>query len=695
MKRAGGLPLLCACLGIAGGFILVRSCGNLLPAAGGLPRLCSTILSFPLILFVPGVFLSLVLSGRRTRGMLEFLLGNMGISIILLIAVTTLMKCFGVVISHFTLTAAVSVCLLGGYFCYLMRGTHPTLVDDLSSRWVSLACLGAALIWLYLCFGNFFTWDVHRLWVAAGNFINPIDPAQQLTDWRFPRQGELAHATVSYRADGGIVEERRLRTTGREVEISLHSSEPSPQQYVLMLFFQSGMPLTMKAYHNTRLLEERAIRRLIDVRCEHLFPRSHRLAWRRAVTLAPGENMVRIVLDNPANSELDVVIDDFSNLTKKQFLEIAGQRFLFGEIGVFYDNIEVLDLSRHFFTRSFTYTDDLRPGRPGYTIVIPPHDFFIKMFFLCTGRNDIHDLKYLYLARLVVLYLVFLLYFGDIGRAGSSWFTALPIFVILADSVNLINFRVVGGHDIMMCTWFLLAAYYLVKGNNAYFFLFAAFLCLTRNHGIIFALFALLSHSIFFGQLKRLLKLLGGLFILGLVYAAIVFAIGHTTGVLAPIWLEDFINENFHFRFDAARRGLDVLGKAGIFFWWLVVTSCFQCALLMLRKDRLSKYLLLVVALYFPVICLARSYKPYYPIMIVYPLSIVAARSLAQMASRRIRIAAGRRTILRFDSREALFLLLLLVGALCVAYLAVAPLIYPEFTTSFPSLYFRIFPTSS
>jgi hypothetical protein len=149
-------------------------------------------------------------------------------------------------------------------------------------------------------------------------------------------------------------------------------------------------------------------------------------------------------------------------------------------------------------------------------------------------------------------------------------------------------------------TFFLMGAFIalfcLLEQDDLFFVVFALMASLSRPLGFEFVFLFTLIYGFFFGQLRRVFKLITICIALLAVFAAGVFLIGYAHGLLG-VWKTEFRYEFLGKSMDEVPENYTHLGNLwNLLKWWFLGACLLPFGLRIRKADRLNNVLLLVLA---------------------------------------------------------------------------------------------------
>ena len=641
------------------------------------------------IFFLPGIFLVPWFIKKRNIPLTDFFSYAFGFNIILLFLGTSALKVAGFSIGKWNLFLLIAVTSLGAAIVKARDVKSRYFIHDLDGFEPIYLFLIGGLIFLRLFFAHYFSAPLDHYWIVKGNPINPIETGK-IADWDF-QVIDFDEQNISKEMEGDMIalDDEQFLLAGDHPSIVYTTSYSQPIPLSLKFFVRSNYPGTLNLSRNKMPLARYTLPPLININLQDLFKEPYRRVFSRKVLLEPGRNEFQFSFspeEKGRGNDVRVVLHDFSNMTRDDFLRSAKKTYILTQVGPMFDILEALDIGDHYRDKLFSYTYDLTPKKsPGYFVANQPFSFYMRMLALALFGKNYHSLQYVYWAATVLVLSVLLMLYKFENPRSYPLFTCLLVLAILMQSVNLINYRFLRGDAYFFSLVFFLALHFLLSRQPGWFTLFAFLSILTRNYGFILVFGSLVVFWCLYPSYRKKVLTLGGrLVLLMTVYLTLLFAIGVITGDLA-YWTREFFNENIYDKFLLSGEGTS-LGKGFfIFNVWVFFTAGFSIPLLFLKKDRTAWFILLVSLVFYILVCTIRFKKIYYLFLTVYPFVLIGIRNLSQMEKRYLNLRLwGVGTLIRVPIPALLFSLFLTLAAASFFYILAHPLVDSDEVSSMP-----------
>ncbi|HID24015.1 MAG TPA: hypothetical protein EYP14_16660, partial [Planctomycetaceae bacterium] len=333
------------------------------------------------------------------------------------------------------------------------------------------------------------------------------------------------------------------------------------------------------------------------------------------------------------------MIDDLSNLSRREFWQCVRRRYVIGDIG---DVREPVNFARslHDSPLPFVFHHDL-PGRhaPSYSLADPPLHHHLAMLGLSAMGDDIRSITALYWFEVLLVYLLTVW----LSCAGARWanvgaVACVPMMWTLTTFIRP-GLESNTPH-LTFCLVFLAGVALLRARSPGHFLLAGTLAMMTKPHGLAMALFVLFSMGTFFRRRRKEAVVLGAscigvqLLLMGAVCLIDRFwgpimhkdVIGFRAGTLGRVLL--------HGQWRWARYLLRNAADYGVL---LVAASCFAPLFCWRGRDRWGRVFLLTAGIAFVMIATMNYVRAHYVGTVSNLLLAAAVRTLASSPTSRRR----------------------------------------------------------
>jgi len=599
------------------GLLSFEGWGDFAQNGSALLRVLRWALGSTVVMFAPGLPLALLTIREERAGIAHLAARAMLLSIVLGVLACTLFKLAGLTIDTRTAPFALGIPALVCAVPVFARPKRIAFTNDFGPTWRTVAVCTFALVAGLL---------------ALHDHILPAED-QYLAEYDYDRIRQWDFGTH----DAEITPSRFVLRQAR-TERTIANAEGKPVTFGLKLLLRNrtAAALLLRVRLDGALLAEGEIPPRYD-RFEH--SRNFALNTKfvsAAFDESPGPHKLTIDLadrSGAAPDEIEVIVDDLGNTSRRAFWRAIRRRHVIGDIG---DMREPVNFARSLqtFLIPFAHHHDLSEHHPpAYSLADPPLHHHLAMLALSAMGDDIRSITAFYWFEVLLVFLLTVWLAAarpNVGaRSNAGALACVPVTWVLTTFIRP-GLESNTPH-LTFCVIFLLAVALLRVGGSGYFMLAAALAMMTKPHGLPMALFAVVSLGVFFGKRRKEAALLGAACLA--VQLALVGAVFLIDRVWGPMAHKDVLG----FRAGTLGRlllcgqwrwGLYLLRNAAHFAVLLLAASCFAPLFCWRGSDRWGRALLLIAGLAFAMVSTMNYVRCHYVGTVCSLLAAAAIRSI-------------------------------------------------------------------